>query len=213
MIGGNYERGPHRGGGQMVNSLECDRVRALQLMQQAMPLAQQDDQKTEVAGFFLSLADQLLYHRGYNEAWRLQYLTDLSELPDYEVGHPYFRDYNGAPVDADGKPVFHQLPKSWQDAETDGQRWSRKGRKRKRSWPRCVAACNAGRHSERKTGRSKRRMPLGLESTLQPRGRPRKMEREACLFRMPFPHAPSTVPPSPPSQPAGSFAGSLVVRL
>ena len=40
---GKFERGRHRGGGQLVNASERDRVRALQLMVQAMPLAQQDD--------------------------------------------------------------------------------------------------------------------------------------------------------------------------
>src|SRR5262249_20146054 len=29
----------------------------------------------------------------------------------------------GAPVDADGKPVFHQLPKSLDVAQSDGERW------------------------------------------------------------------------------------------
>ena len=65
----------------------------------------------------------LLNNRGYYEAWRLQYLTDLTKLPDYEDGYFYYREYNGAPVDAEGKPVYHTLPKSWEAAETDGQRW------------------------------------------------------------------------------------------
>ena len=50
----------------------------------------------------------LLSNRGYDEAWRLQYLTNLSELPDYE--HGWYRNggARGAPVDADGNPIFHQ---------------------------------------------------------------------------------------------------------
>ena len=39
-IAGKFERGGHRGGGEMINSLERDRMRALQLLVQAMPLAQ-----------------------------------------------------------------------------------------------------------------------------------------------------------------------------
>ena len=39
IIAGKFYRGQRRGGGQAVNSLERDRVRALQLMVQAMPLA------------------------------------------------------------------------------------------------------------------------------------------------------------------------------
>ena len=123
LIAGKYERGPHRGGGKVVNSVERDRVRAMQLMAQAMPLAQKDDQKREVAQFFLNFSEILLNQRGIYEAWRLQYLTNLDELPDYEEGYIYYRDYAGAPVDDEGKPVFHHLPKSWETAETDGQRW------------------------------------------------------------------------------------------
>ena len=62
-------------------------------------------------------------NRGYSESWRLQYLTDLKVLPDYEDGWGYYRQTAGAPVDADGKPVFYHVPKSFEAAETDGQRW------------------------------------------------------------------------------------------
>jgi len=123
MIAGKFERGPHRGGGKMVNSLERDRVRALQLRVRAFPLTETEDNKSEVASFYLTLTDQLLYHRGYHESWRLQYLTNLDELPDYEDGYPYFRNFTGAPVDEQGNPVFHQTVKKWEDAKTDGERW------------------------------------------------------------------------------------------
>ena len=123
MVAGKYERGQHRGGGQVVNSMERDRVRAMQLMEQALPLAAKDDQKGEVGQFYLNCAETLHFHRGIQEAWRLQTLSNLAELPDYDEGYFYFREYNGAPVDAAGKPVYHTVPKSWQAAETDGQRW------------------------------------------------------------------------------------------
>ena len=123
MISGEYRRGHHRGGGKMVNSMERDRVRALQLMQQAIPLAAKDDNKPDVANFYLSLADQLLYNRGFHEAWRLQYLSDLGELPDFDEGYPRYRNWTGAPVDEAGNPVFHFTVKKWDEAETDGERW------------------------------------------------------------------------------------------
>ncbi len=123
IIAGEFQRGGHRGGGNLVNSVERDRVRALQLLTHAAPLAMKDDQKSEVAAFFHTLANALLNNRGYSEAWRLQYLTNLEELPDYDEGWYYYRDYQGAPVDAEGNPVFHDPPKSWEDAKTDGQRW------------------------------------------------------------------------------------------
>jgi hypothetical protein len=123
LIAGKFERGPHRGGGKAMNSVERDRARALQLATQAMPLALKDDQKGEVSQFYLSLAEMLLNRRGYHEAWRFQALTNLAELPDYDEGYYGYRSYNGAPVDAEGKPVFHTTPKSWEAATSDGQRW------------------------------------------------------------------------------------------
>ncbi|WP_254506665.1 alpha-2-macroglobulin family protein [Anatilimnocola floriformis] len=123
LIAGKYERGFHRGGGKVVNSVEKDRVRALQLMQEAIQLAQKDDVKPEVAQFFLRLSEQLLNNRGSEEAWRLQYLVDLATLPDLDDGYFYYRNNNGAPVDEKGNPVYHTNPGSWEKATTDGQRW------------------------------------------------------------------------------------------
>jgi alpha-2-macroglobulin len=123
MIAGEFHRGHHRGGGKVVNSIERDRVRALQLMEQARPLALNDEQHGEVGEYLLSFAEMLLNQRGWGESWRLQYLTDLTELPDFEDGWGYYRDNPGAPVDADGKPVFHHAPRKFEDSETDGQRW------------------------------------------------------------------------------------------
>ena len=122
MISGNFERGSRRGRGKMVNATERDRVRAMQLLQQAMPLAVQDDNKNDVSQFFLGMADGLLNNRGFQEAWRLQVLTDLSTLPDYDDGYGGYRPFNGAPVDAEGQPVFHSEPANWKASKTDGER-------------------------------------------------------------------------------------------
>src|SRR5262249_32916741 len=88
MIAGKFERGGHRGGGAMVNSVQRDRTRALQLLQQALACAKDDTDKPAVAELHLQFADVLLTGNGYADAWRLQYLTDLTKLPDYEDG-PY----------------------------------------------------------------------------------------------------------------------------
>lgn len=128
IVAGKFERGPRRGGvgGRRVWSDERDRVRALQLMQQAMPLVLKDGDKAEAAQFHLSLAQFVLGQRGDSDAWRLQYLTDLTKLPDYDENYPYHY-YNGnskgAPVNADGSPVLHHIPKSWNNAQSDGERW------------------------------------------------------------------------------------------
>ena len=128
MVAGKFQRGNKRGGGQMVSADERDRVRALQLMVQAMPLALEDDDHISVANFMLSMARMFLNNRGYGEAWRLQYLTDLDELPDYDDAGRFNRfGYRGqataAPVDEEGNPVYHHAPKSFKAAETDGERW------------------------------------------------------------------------------------------
>ena len=60
------------------------------------------------AGSTSALANMLLGNRGYGDAWRLQYLTDLDKLPDYEEGYYYGGGRGiGAPVNADGTPVYH----------------------------------------------------------------------------------------------------------
>ncbi len=122
MISGNFERGSRRGGAKMVHATERDRVRAMQLLQQAMPLVLQDDNKNDVSRYFLNLSDALLNNRGFQEAWRLQVLTDISQLPDYEDGYRNYRPYNGAPVDAEGQPVFYHEPANWKASKTDGER-------------------------------------------------------------------------------------------
>ncbi|MBE3134697.1 MAG: alpha-2-macroglobulin, partial [Acidobacteria bacterium] len=127
IVASVFERGGHRGGGTYANAYERDRVRALQLMQQAMKAAEKDANKADVGAFYMNLASMLLGQRGYNEAWRLQYLTDLATLPDYEEG--YYGRYGrggsprGAPVDGDGNPVYYHIPKSWEAATSDGKRW------------------------------------------------------------------------------------------
>src|SRR5436190_1414233 len=69
---------------------------------------------------------EMLQHSLYGDgAWRLQYLTDLSTLPDYEDGNLYYYggQTRGAPMDENGNAVFHSVPKSWAEAKSDGQRW------------------------------------------------------------------------------------------
>lgn len=128
IVAGEFYRGYRRSNdGKRVFTVERDRIRSLQLMQDAMAKALADNDKTQVAEFFFRFADMLLDRRYGGGAWRMQYLSDLTKLPDYEEGYPayYYGGGNnrGAPVDADGKPVFHTLPKSWEAATTDGQRW------------------------------------------------------------------------------------------
>jgi uncharacterized protein YfaS (alpha-2-macroglobulin family) len=137
IVAGKFERGPHRGGGKYANVMERDRVRALQLMVKAMEKAERDFRSadqiapadrvsgSEIASFYEDFARQWMGNRGYNESWRLQYLSDLTVLPDYEEGYWYYRGggASGAPVDEAGNPVLHLLPKTFADAKSDGERW------------------------------------------------------------------------------------------
>ena len=130
MVAGEFSRGQQRGGGQFVDATQRDRVRALQLLDQARPLADKDDDKIAVAQFYQQLAGAVMYGRDGGEAWRLQALTDLAELPDYDESQPWRGRWGwgggqgkGAPVDADGNPVLYTVPESWDAATSDGQRW------------------------------------------------------------------------------------------
>ena len=124
IIAGKFRRGHHRGGGKYVNAFKRDRVRALQLMHAALAAGKGEKDTREFAALHLAFADMILRYNGQDQAWRLQYLTDLSKLPDYDEGRYYGPRANmGAPVDVNGKPVFHRLPESWKEAKSDGERW------------------------------------------------------------------------------------------
>ena len=123
IIAGKFSRGPHRGGGEAVNSAQRDRVRALQLMVQAIPLVKAEPRKSDVGDFWLAMSRMLLSNRGFSDAWRLGYLTELDQLPDYDQGWFGNSTPTGAPVDSDGKPIFYHEPKSWDTAQSDGERW------------------------------------------------------------------------------------------
>ncbi len=129
IVAGKFVRGPHRGGGRPVNTLDRDRVRALQLMVQALPGARQDNDHAKVANYLRAMAPMWMTGRyGQAESWRLQAKTDLSVLPDYEEGWGYYwggrgGQTQGAPVDEQGNPVFYTVPKTFEAAQNDGQRW------------------------------------------------------------------------------------------
>jgi len=126
IVAGDFHRGHHRGGGRYVNSFERDRIRALQLMTRALEKSAGETEKKELARFHLEFARILMGYRGSQEAWRLQYLSDLSELPDYDESgyrHYHHGPPQGAPVLPDGTPVYHRSPGSYQAARSDGERW------------------------------------------------------------------------------------------
>ena len=130
IVAGKFSRGPHPvGNDREVNTLDRDWVRALQLMVHALPNARKDNDHANVADYLQTMATMWLIGRnGQVESWRLQAKTDLSVLPDYEEGTGYSRGgrgrpTQGAPVDEQGNPVFYRVPKTFESAQSDGQRW------------------------------------------------------------------------------------------
>lgn len=125
-IAGAFKRGHHRGGGDYMACFERDRVQALQWLQQAMPLIEQDTTRaaSDASTFYLFLAETLMARRSGNMAWRLQTRTDIETLPPRESGHwARRRPTQGAPVDHDGTVVLYKIPTSFTAAINDGERW------------------------------------------------------------------------------------------
>jgi uncharacterized protein YfaS (alpha-2-macroglobulin family) len=125
IVAGKFYRGNRRGGAKFVNSRERDRVRAMQLYAQALPLTAKEADKAAVAQLHMDFASMVMNGSDWRESWRLQYLTDLTTLPDYEPGYPWWRGAStrGAPVDEKNKPVYYHVPKSFAVAANDGERW------------------------------------------------------------------------------------------
>ena len=88
---GNYRIISHGNTGQR------DQIRSMQLIQQAAQHTGDENDVDALFGFFREFAT---YFPTGRSAWRLQYLTDLTTLPDYGV--PTYHDQTGgAPVTED----------------------------------------------------------------------------------------------------------------
>jgi uncharacterized protein YfaS (alpha-2-macroglobulin family) len=124
IIDNKFQRGyPERGRDVFVH--QRDHVQALIIFKQAMPLVLKEDNKNDVAQFFINWSD-VIYITSLNTP---QSLTNISELPDYSEEFPhnrYGRHYNGnmfSAVDVNGQPIFYGLPESFESAQNDGERW------------------------------------------------------------------------------------------
>lgn len=127
LIAGEFHRGNHRGGGKVVNATARDRVEALRLYRQALQLLQKENRPEtprHVYRLLGQIATTVMHGNNHTQAWRLQLLTDLNKLPDYEEGWGHGGgQIQGAPVGPDGKPIFYGIPESWETAQSDGERW------------------------------------------------------------------------------------------
>ncbi|MEM7393216.1 MAG: hypothetical protein AAF492_12800, partial [Verrucomicrobiota bacterium] len=119
FAGGTFSRGWHIRSGRQVNATERDRIRALQLLQQALPHITEDDDPKIVADFYNNFSSIL---RSGGASWRLQMLTDIDDLPEWDDPAHWGRT-SYAPVDENNQPVFYHVPASWDAARNDGERW------------------------------------------------------------------------------------------
>ena len=112
--GMNPNANPEASAGSSVDTTYRDHVRALQLYLSAISKQQNAAKCADYWGIF-----------GGNlqgrEAWKLQTLTSLEKLPEWGEPGPE-GGTEGAPWAKDG-PVLYDVPKSWDAAKNDGERW------------------------------------------------------------------------------------------
>jgi len=103
-------------GGERIDVSWRDRSQALRLFKRAVDHSP-DDASRALAWNEMRSA----LNRGGNDAWKLQTLTPLDELPDWRDAGPE-GGTEGAPWAGDG-PVLYDVPVSWEGAKSDGERW------------------------------------------------------------------------------------------
>ncbi len=126
LVAGEFSRGNHRGGGQYVSTIERDRVQSLQWLFRAEEIKPDAVSENLAAQFYEFFARVVSTNRMGNQAWRLQKLTDIDQLPDLEEGYGYgYRggSAQGAAVNEDGTPVYYDIPETFESALNDGERW------------------------------------------------------------------------------------------
>ncbi len=125
LVTGVFHRGEHRGGGRRVSALARDRVRALQILLRGLDRVRSARDRFTASRFMLTFARALAGQPGQMDSWRLQVLTPLDVLPDYD-DDPFLhwgRQHTAAPVEPDGTPVYYHLPPTFAQAKNDGERW------------------------------------------------------------------------------------------
>ena len=128
LIAGDFERSqggywhgsrgpdadPEASAGSSVQTEYRDHIRSLQLHLQALKHAQDDSTRS---GIWSDLAQ--VFRR--DEAWKLQTLTPIDTLPEWGEPGPQ-GGTEGAPWAKDS-PVLYEVPKSWEAAKNNGERW------------------------------------------------------------------------------------------
>ncbi len=119
--GARYGRGRFDGNddstaatGQAVTTVYRDHVRSLQLLRAAVV-----KQSSAAEGILAWREMAAVFMQ--NEAWKLQTLTPLENLPEWGEPGPEGGS-EGAPWNVD-RPVLYSIPASWEAAKCDGERW------------------------------------------------------------------------------------------
>jgi uncharacterized protein YfaS (alpha-2-macroglobulin family) len=121
ILDGKFQRGNSDGRGEFRDVTEQDRVRGLQCFVEALRTVKKGG--AEEIGILRNLGAGLTNARtGSGNLWKLHLLTDLAVTPDYTEQIDRISS-EGAPVAADGNPVWLDLPESWKAAASDGEKW------------------------------------------------------------------------------------------
>jgi uncharacterized protein YfaS (alpha-2-macroglobulin family) len=125
IVAGKFQRGSNRGDGRYVGSYERDRSRALQLLVQGLDGARVDADRGAAGHFLRTLARTVMGDRAERDSWRLQTLTPVEVLPDFDESpiDQWGGGQPSAPVEPDGTPVYYRVPETFQKAKNDGERW------------------------------------------------------------------------------------------
>ena len=117
-----YERGVRARGtkGEYANSIDRDHVRILQYIERAYKSAKDNNEKGKALSAW---QNAILNGRQHQQSWRLQLLTNTEQLPEIERGYHRHSNTAGAPMTADGNPLFYEIPVSYEAAKNDGERW------------------------------------------------------------------------------------------
>lgn len=119
-VGEKYYRGKWVDGGEWFSTVRRDRVRSLQILRETFPLLEKDSTPARAA-YYQTLATVLRWN---TPDWKLQLLTDLDTLPDYDpMQYAGNGENRGTPVDEAGEPIYYAAVKRFEDAKNDGERW------------------------------------------------------------------------------------------
>lgn len=115
ITAGEFRRGYKDAAGLVFFTEYRDRVRKIQLLRAALALGGDEKVRTET---WKKLSEAVF---AYDGSWKLQLLTPLDKLPEWDEPGPSGAT-EGVPW-KDGAPVLPKLPDSWEKAANDGERW------------------------------------------------------------------------------------------